>query len=568
MEDRYMESRSGMPGRHYIFALLFAAVAGCGVWAWLNQKAMESASAVLAFSPMLAQQAAPNLASAQKPAIALAESILNDQTIAGLAKQSQATPSTDANQIGEFRSGLELKQPTASVLMVRFVDSDPGDAAANANAVAQALAAWSPETGASASATGPQTLTPAAAPAPSKTAAPPSQENKPASAATPPHHALSDGLGEISAQLSTTDADMDRLAAQANTGRSPSSNPQSAYAKYRQQQLLRTQVNAAQKKLSDLRAHSDEGAANREVKRGLASVQEALGSILQSGEPGARGFRAAGTSASQLSRERSQLTRAISVIHQAREEIGRVETAHSASDGSSQGPSPSASSTPKVAQASPSIEPAPQAADAETSTPLQPSEHPLSIVRLARPTPPPPLWPPIVACLAGGLLYLGSAAWAYRRAAHEEDYDEVRAYPQRFITPDEPAYTHVEHIDAADLAAAPTDTAMADTTVREREPTAFFAAPKESGDAPRRAAFLWDEPAEATVATREEPRIGKSKSAVREKLVQEDLKEDDPIADQIRKSLSETEIGKMFEGANQGAAGVASTENTHNAGRR
>jgi hypothetical protein len=117
------------------------------------------------------------------------------------------------------------------------------------------------------------------------------------------------------------------------------------------------------------------------------------------------------------------------------------------------------------------------------------------------------------------------------------------------------------------LAAAQTETSAADTTVREREPTAFFAAPKES-DAPRRAAFLWDELGEDTVGTREEPRIGKSQSAVREKLVQEDAKEDDPIVDQIRKSLSETEIGRMFEGANQGAAGAASTENTNDAGRR
>ena len=127
-----------MPLRHYLIALFLAAIAGCSLWAWRFQKATESASAVLAFDPTVAEHAAPGLSAAPNPAIALADSILNDQAIAALAKQSRASSSADANQIGEFRSGLDLKQPSSGKLMVRFLDSDPGDSAADANAVAQA----------------------------------------------------------------------------------------------------------------------------------------------------------------------------------------------------------------------------------------------------------------------------------------------------------------------------------------------------------------------------------------------------------------------------------------------
>ncbi len=151
MEDTDMEPRSGVPLTHYVIALIIAAIAGCSLFAWQSRKTTESASAVLAFDSTAAEQADPALAQASKPAIVLANSILNDDAATALAKQLQLS-STAASQIGEFRSRLQLTEPSADVLMVRFLDSDSDRSAANANVVAQALAQWTP----------PQAATPAA----------------------------------------------------------------------------------------------------------------------------------------------------------------------------------------------------------------------------------------------------------------------------------------------------------------------------------------------------------------------------------------------------------------------
>jgi hypothetical protein len=549
-----------MPLKHYVIALFIAAIAGCSFWAWRIQKATESASAVLAFDPTLAQHVDPGFASAIKPAIALADSILNDQAIAELVKHSHASSSTDANQIGEFRSGLELTQPSSSLLRVRFLDSDPGDSAANANAVAQALAAWAPS----------QAAAPAADAQPRQAAQPDasagttaaetrSQENHPASAPSLALHSLSGSLGEIGAQLSKTDRDLDLLAADSSAGHLSSSNPQSAYREYRQQQLLKTQVNAAEKKFGDLREQYGKGNADPNVKGRLTSIQQALDSILRGGEPAAQGFKAVGTSASQLSRERSQLSLAISVINQQRQAIDQAKTANSASDGSSQAPSPPASATPSTPQSSsspPQQQPSPSADSAAPSA--QPPEHPLSVVRLASPTPLPPLWPPILVGFACGLVYLCSAALAHHRAESEENYDEEeRVYPQRFITPDEWADPPNEHLEAANQPIAQTTPADAETTPGQREPFAFFAAPKESPP-PRRTGFLWDENGGASLGDHQEAPAEAGRPASPEKTVETV----DPLADQIRKSLSQTEIGRMFEGTNREAGDASLTEKT------
>ena len=236
MEDRYMQRRSGMPLSHNVIALFIAVAAAGLLWAWLSKKATESASAILSFSPSLAQDVDPGLRSAAKPAIALADSILNDQAIAGLAKESGLKSSATAasGQIGEFRSALKLTEhhPQCSACSL---DSDPTRAAANANAIATALAAWTPSQAASPAAAAqpepatPQPVTPPAAP--TQNGEGPSQENHPVSAAASHDHSLSDSLGEISAQLAATDRDLDRLAGEPDAGGSSHRDAQSAYTR-------------------------------------------------------------------------------------------------------------------------------------------------------------------------------------------------------------------------------------------------------------------------------------------------------------------------------------------------
>lgn len=623
MEDRYTQRRSGMPLSHNVVALFIAVAAAGLLWAWLSKKATESASAVLSFSPSLAQDVDPGLRSAAKPAIALAESILNDQAIATLAKQARLKSSADAGppdagEVGEFRSALKLTEQTPTVLDVQFLDSEPSRAAASANAIAAALAAWTPSQAASPAAAAqpepatpqqatpepatPQRVTPPAAP--TQNGEGPSQENHPVSAAAPHDRSLPDSLGEISAQLAATDRDMDRLAGEPDAGGSPHRDTQSAYTEYRQQQLLRTQVTAAEKKLADLRAQYAKGDTDPEVKGRLTSIQQALASILRGGQPDAHGFRAAGTSASQLRRERSELSDAIGVVDKERQAIEQTEVAQpapkeaaqSASDGSSRTPAPPGSA-PTAQTSSPNQQTpdqrTPSPADSGTSAPQQQSEHPLSIVRMASPTPPASPLLPILAGLICGLVYLGSAIWAYSRAENDEDYtEEETAYPHRFITPADPVNTDNERVEAANLHA--TQIEPDDVKADRRQPEfVLFAADDESFASPkaasvaddkneastgireepagednrpasheesvpddratfRRAALLWDEKGKAPFGIRKRPRAeaGKPASA-----------EEDPLADHLKKSLSQTEIGRMFEGGNQNADGASITEN-------
>ncbi|MGH9606962.1 MAG: hypothetical protein ACRD3N_14830 [Terracidiphilus sp.] len=555
MEDRDLQPRSGVPLRHKVIALFIAAATFCLLWVWLSKKATESASAVLKFDPALAQNVDPGLMFARKPAIALADSILNDQTIAGLAKRAHLSSSTAASRIGEFRSGLELMQPSSRMLRVQFLGRDSGQSAANANAVAQALAAWTPSrVGMPVSAAHPQPVARPGAPAQRTTAEGQSRENQPVSAPSLPDHSLSDSLGEMSAQLAATNRDLDRLAGERYTGYSPDRNTRSEYAEFDQQRLLTTQVYAAEKKLDDLRvqhgADTDPG-----VKGQLTSIQQALYSILRSDDTfdhsaEANGFNAVGVSASQLRRERSKLNQAIGVIGKDRQAIERTETAHSASDGSSPAPSPSASAPPSAAQSSSSLQQHTLPADSGNSAPRQPSDHPLSMVRLASPTRPASQWLAILVGFVCGLLYLGSAAWARRRTESDEDYEEESTFPQRFITPTPPVDAPREYDRAADLSATQTEPVEVESTLRRRAPFAFGAAPDE-GAAPRRDALFADDNDEASVGVREEPLIEARQSAALEERVEMA----DSVADRLRKIISQTSVDWMFEEGSQDAAG-------------
>ncbi len=563
MEDRNTQPRSGLPLTHQVIALFFAVAAAGLLWFWLSKRATDSASAVLEFDPSLAQNFDPDLVFARKPAIALADSILDDQAIAGLAKQSRQSSSANANEIGQFRSSLELSQPSSTVLMVQFLASDSDRSAANANAVAQALAAWNPSKAVAPAAAAnsppvgpPPQPAPLNAPAHNAPAEGQSHPSPPVSGPSLPLHSLSNSLGEIGAELSATDQDLDRLAGEPDTGRSPQRNAQSVYTEFKQQQLLKAQVNAAEKKLDDLRAQFGEGDTDPDVKGRLASVQQALDSILRGGDPFAHsaeasGFKTAGITASQLRWERSQLSHAISVVSKERQAIEQAEATHSASDRPSQAPPPSAPAPSSTAQTSPSVQQTPPPADSGTAAPQHPAEHPLSLVRFASPTPPASPWPAVLAGFVSGLLYLSIAAWAHRRVRSDEDYEEENTFPNRLITPDVAVDTPGEYGRDSDPPATRTEPAEAESTLRRRAPFAFDAADERA--APRRTAFLWDHNDEALDGTREEPHLEAGQSA---SPGEGNAKSAETRTDQLRKSLSETSFGRMFEGASADAAGT------------
>jgi hypothetical protein len=310
---------------------------------------------------------------------------------------------------------------------------------------------------------------------------------------------------------------------------------EAAYTESRQQRLLTTQVNAALKKLDDLQAqYADD--TDSDVKNRLTEMQQALDSILPGSEHSAEapGFKPVGTSASQLRRERSALSLAIGAVSKGREAIER--TANSASDGSSRTPLPPASATPSTAQTSSSLQEQTLApSNSGTPAPQQPSAHPLSMVRVASPTRPPLLSPEILAGFVCGLLYLGSATLAYRRAGTDEAYPEESPSPQRLITPMEPVHPLSEEIRPANVAV--------DLPATRTEPAVVESAPR------RRASFAFGAPLVEG---------GASRSG--EPLRNNDDEASDPLTEQIRKTLSETSIGRMFEGAHQDAARRPPTE--------
>jgi hypothetical protein len=640
LERDYPPRSRAVPLGHKVIAVIIAVAVGWGLRTWLNHHTTQSAStATLSFDPAVARHIDEGLMDGREPAAAFAQSILNDEVIAGLSKPAYLSSSAMSSRIGEFRSRLELTQPSATSLGVAFRDANPSQSAATANAVAKALVAWSPS------------ATPSAAPAPAESTAPnpppaappPVPVQKPAAAVHPaqPSHPISDSLGEIQAQLTAANRNLDRLGSSAGRSRSgyrPHTTGQSSYTQSKQQQLLKTEVKGAQKKLSDLRVHYANQYPNTGVRDRLAEIQQALVSVWPGTQPkhfgGSRGFNAAGTDASQLRRERTQLTHVIALVDKERQAIRRVETAQPVSESDltpqTAAPSASASAAPAATpSASPSTSPAtspaasgsPQATPSQTTPPApsatpaaEPSsQNPLRVVRLAGSAAPAPLWPPLAAGVVCGLLYLGLAAWRYRRLSYEDGYaEEATAPPQRLITPDEPVPTPptpVSWIDPAPVDRTPRQRASftyepppadsvspqgetqtvqrsvtpeapvaveppADTIdppsaepepVPEPEPEpphhqplSQAAEPPSIDSAPPAETAPSRDDAESS-AHGEEPHLiaTREPAPVADNLVEME----DPWADEISKTLSETSIGKMFEarrdqeGTSQNGAG-------------
>jgi hypothetical protein len=630
MEETELRPRPGVPLKHKVFAFLIAvAVAGalCG-WQY-RQGTAGTSTAVMAFDADAARQIDPGLAGAREPAVALADSILSDQAIATLAKQAQLSSSTDQGRIGEFRSGLELSQPSAKVLRVRYRGGSPGQAAAHANAVAEALAAWTPDgAGAPAPAAHPETGPPAAAvhksggtgegqshPASAPAATAPaaagdaagrvaSRRDAATSAGAPDQaapHPIADSVYELGAQLVAANRDLNAVGRGANRAHS-----QSWYIESEQQQLLKTQVRTAERKLEEIRAQAARAGGNDSAIRArLGEIQQALGSVFQRAG-GGYGFNGAGTSVRQLGRERAQLNHAISVVNEQRVAIERIESMQTAAQpreaAAGTPPAPAASeagggAAATGAQAPSSLTeqnlpaggghgasnheaggPAAQTAHQPAAdsgeqagalgggqqTGQEPSRSPLSVVSLAQAGAggialSPGIVRGILTGVLCGLFYLGIAWLIYRVSGSHESYAEDSALPQRFITPSGP-------VNAPSATVRPAEWSSSRSPVRE-PPIESVPAPEPApGEtAPRRrAAFAFESVPVEGPASRSTDAGRNSEAAVSGGAVEEAGPEEvaaesgeegpDPLTDKMRKSISDTPIGRMFEGADEKAA--------------
>ena len=105
-------SSGGLSLGHKFFAVLVTLAVAGGVYSWFRHAAAQSTStAEMAFDTRAARHFDPGLATASQPAVALAQSILTDQVVAGLSKPAYLSSSAITSRVGEFRSRLELTQP-------------------------------------------------------------------------------------------------------------------------------------------------------------------------------------------------------------------------------------------------------------------------------------------------------------------------------------------------------------------------------------------------------------------------------------------------------------------------
>jgi hypothetical protein len=445
MQGTDVPPHSGIPLGHKILAVLLAAAAGAAGWGGLIYLSGRYAStAVLAFNSMIAQSVDPGIVSSRKPAVVLAESILNDPAISILAKQAHLASTSSPDQVGEFRSELLLTQPSAWRLDVRFQGEDVSQSTAVVNAVAQVLTDWRPASGiAIAPSSSPETAGGSASLA-QMAATTQSQSHPPtsvsaASQPTPstgavPAHPLSEELGKLSAQLSATDRELDRLQA---GGTSSSSSEQSAHIESMEQALIRAQVKQVQKSLEGLRAQYSKEVANPNIGGLLSEIQKAIQAI----SPG--GFNAAGFSTSELNSERLELRKAIVVVDQ---DTRKIRLAENAQPNAAKSPSGETSATqPAPASSQPSsvsaqsTAPAIQEQDIPTAalagqTPQHSSQAAFSLIRPAGPASRPPFWPAVAAGAFCGLLYFGIAALAYRRRPSDDLIPETGSFDHRLIT--------------------------------------------------------------------------------------------------------------------------------------
>jgi hypothetical protein len=548
------------PLGHWIIAVILAVGVAWGAWVWLGHRAARSAqTATLSFDTGVARKMDPDLADAAEPAVATAESMLTDPVVADLAKAATLPSLARTARIGEFRSRLELRQSSASLLQVQFRDDSAERSAQAANAVAGALTAESP---APANVPAAAVPSPALQPAPVKAsvAGPSSQSN----------HALADALGQLEAELFATQKKLESLSSDAWQRRE---HPElSSYRESKEQQLLTAQVGAALKEIADLRAKPANGAA---AEQPLRRIQEALLSVWPASRSARTsalrsnfmGFNAAGVDVSRLREERAEFAQALAVVRKEQGAVQRLQVV------------PPAQAPPSSASQSPAAVPAAAAASSQSSSAVEesniaklPAEEPFELQRPAGTPVHTPWWPVVLAGFGCGMLYLVVAGSRYRQDEEEEDYEEESsADSQRMITPARP-------MRPADFFSS-ADPRPGDLFAKANaQPADFFAkVAARSADFPARTnarsadffAKANPQPAEVVLARpvierpdppadlREEKGANGSgqeivldaeetKRTSREGVGAEEG-EADPWVDSMMKTLSETSIGKMFE---------------------
>jgi hypothetical protein len=264
--------------RNVLIAAGIAVVIGSGFFIWLRHRMTQPAMpAVLLFDADTARQAEPWVMKAKEPAVAFARSILSGDEGGALAEQASVSFAGKTRTVAEIRSHLQMAQPSAKLLEVRYLNDDEESSAA-ANAVAKMLAAWLP-----AVATSPQ-------PDPVK---------------AQPHRreAVGDSPSEAELALEAQLAVVDQKLASLGTSNNPSPQPAGTAKDYENQLRAKrgelTQAIAVEKRREAIErehaaAEADDSTAASPTQPGSTPVQDASGDSSSSAAVPKHSFAVAG----------------------------------------------------------------------------------------------------------------------------------------------------------------------------------------------------------------------------------------------------------------------------------
>jgi hypothetical protein len=265
-----------LPLRQKLVAAGVAVAIGCGFWVLGSYVAKPpAATAVLSFAPGasgLIEGGAPDATKA--PAVSLAQSILSEEVEMELAKQAGLPLTGTRSDVTEFRSRLELTQPSDRSLLVSYKHADRKLSAATADAVANLLVAWVPAPVAA-------SMTSAATRESAPIAVPPfAQPNRQQQPAKP-----SRALRELETQLDATDEKLSALDSpppQASATQMTEASDARSNTANEQLRILEVQLSEALKKLADLRVnYTDEFPDVETAKEDIAEIRQKMSPLQQ-----------------------------------------------------------------------------------------------------------------------------------------------------------------------------------------------------------------------------------------------------------------------------------------------
>jgi hypothetical protein len=137
-------SRTGAMAFWIALAALAALALGAGTFFFARRSVERAATAELFFNPDAAYLDDSALTHSGQPAVAAAQSILTDAVVLDVLHQAGDSSANAAAATAEFRSDIEIKEPSLETLQLRYRDRDPRRAYTVANAVATALEEWAP----------------------------------------------------------------------------------------------------------------------------------------------------------------------------------------------------------------------------------------------------------------------------------------------------------------------------------------------------------------------------------------------------------------------------------------